>query len=102
MSWPWSSPMEWRAHVPQGEHVLPGWEDSVDVAAWLIDPKDLFEPGHAAGRAGDRLGWRSEAGLGRGCARRSGRVSGERSGGSCGPWVTAHAFDGMSWAGHDR
>ena len=34
--------MEWRAHVPQGEHVLPGWEDSVDVAAWLIDPEGLF------------------------------------------------------------
>lgn len=33
--------MEWRAHVPQGEHVLPGWEDSVDVAAWLIDPEGL-------------------------------------------------------------
>ena len=33
--------MEWRAHVPQGEHVLPGWEDSVDVAVWLIDPEGL-------------------------------------------------------------
>ena len=36
---------EWRAHVPQGEHVLPGWEDSVDAGLWvqarLIDPEDL-------------------------------------------------------------
>jgi len=53
----------------------------------LIDPKDLLVTGHAAGRAGDRCGWRSEAGLGWGCARRSGRVAGERSGGSCVPWI---------------
>lgn len=77
LCWPWSSPGEWRAHVPQGERVLPGWEDSVDIAEWLIDPGGTdSRPAHAAGRAGDRCGWRSGAGLGGGCARRSGRVAG--------------------------
>jgi hypothetical protein len=95
--------MEWRAHVPQGEHVLPGWEDSVDVAEWLIDP----------GRTGSRLATPLAAPvIGAAGVRRldsagdvpgvQGASQGSALAGRACRGFTVYAFDERSWAGHDR